>query len=85
MRELVLAAFVGSCASPPEETKEIGKAVVEHWRARDREAVVRVEEVKLDGKKAEARVRFSFPAFHSVTTVKTVKLVRTAEGWKVRE
>ena len=83
MNKAVLAALVLSCASPPGETTEVEKAVVEHWRVRDREAVVRVEEVKVEGDRAEARVRFSFPAFHSIATVKTVRLVRTPEGWKV--
>ena len=44
-----------------------------------------MEQVRVEGDRAEARVRLSFPAFHTVTTVKTVRLVRTADGWKVEE
>ena len=85
VKRLAPIMFVLSCASPPAETKEVEKAVVEHWRARDKEAVVKLEGVSIQGDRAEARVRLTFPAFHTVGTVKTVKLVRTREGWKVEE
>lgn len=85
VRRFLLALAAVSCAAPPEAKDAVERAVVEHWRTRDREAVVKVEEVRLDGDRAEALVRLSFPALHTVSTVKTVELVRTEGGWKVKD